>query len=130
MKLLLIALAAFIVAVAVPASSTAGGPFSTVIAYSHHQAIAGHWFTGLTISAPEGSPLDQASITSMDCGAVLRGKYIYARLRKFYEPGVSGPVALTCSWKIPRDAHGWLKTWTWDTFGGRGVGGAWKIKTR
>jgi len=130
MKPLLIALAALIVAVGVPASSTAGPLTSADVAYSHSRAVAGHWFTGLTISA---SPLDQASITSVDCGVVLRGKYIYARLKKFYAQGVSGPVAITCSWKIPRGAHGWLNTWIGDSvsmsYGGETfIGGSWKIK--
>ena len=131
MKTLLIALAAFVVAVGVPASSSADfvGP-PVVIAYSHSQAVAGRWFTGVTISA---SPVTQASITSLDCGVVLRGKYIYARVRKFYAQGVSRPVGVTCSWKIPRGAHGWLHTWLGDdvstSVGGTNINGAWKIKS-
>lgn len=131
MKTFLIALAAFVVAVGVPASSSADfvGP-PVVVAYSHSQAVAGHWFTGLTISA---SPVAQASITSLACGVVLRGKYIYPRVRKFYKPGVSGPFGVTCSWKVPRDAHGWLNTWIGDdvstSVGGTNISGAWKIKS-
>ena len=131
MKPLLNALAVFIVAVGVPAASSAGPPAPLLIttAAAHAQPVAGHTFTGLTIT-----PVSPARISSVDCGATLRGKFIAARLERFYAQGVAGPAAVSCSWKIPHGAHGWLKTWTGasvkTSLGTHGLGAAWRIKTQ
>jgi len=95
---------AFAVVAAVLVASAGAVPPPPVahIAVTHLRPVAGHTFTGVTIT-----PL--STIVNVTCPARVDGKEIRARKQRFYEPGV-GLVAITCSWRVPASARGTLST--------------------
>lgn len=96
-------------------ASSAGGPPPPTFAHfgvTHARPVAGRVFTGLTIT-----PATYA-IERVSCDATVKGATLRARQRRFYDSGVVGPAAITCSWKIPANARGTLSVdvtdWTAD----------------
>ena len=71
-----------------------------VFGTTYGRPIAGTRFTGLTVSYIS-NPL-----TRLDCHARIGDRPLVGRVQRFYEHGIPGPAAASCSWLIPQSAAG------------------------
>jgi hypothetical protein len=95
-----------VVAAGLLASASAGPPPPPLayVAVTHARPVAGHWFTGVTVT-PRGT----SSIRSVNCDATIHRANLHGRVQRFYAEGVDGPAAVACGWKIPATARGPLR---------------------
>ena len=82
-------------------------PLIAHIAVTHTRPVAGHRFTGLTVTSASTTASTSKKVS---CDAVVVNRAnLRAKRQKFYEEGVQGgPAVVTCSWKIPASARGTL----------------------
>jgi hypothetical protein len=99
---------AAIAAALVLTSASAGPPPQPEFHFgaTHAKPIAGKSFTGITVG------YIATSIEGVRCHASIGGKELHARQERFYEAGIAGPEAVSCSWQLPKAAAGkHLRAW-------------------
>ena len=99
-------LLAAVIAAGVLAATAAAGPPPPLLAHiavTHARPVAGHTFTGVTIT-PVGT-----TIENVTCPARIRHANLPARKQRFYD-GDFGLIAIACSWHVPASARGKLST--------------------
>jgi hypothetical protein len=92
-----------VAAAAVFASSAAAEvppPIYTGIAATHAQPVAGHTFTGITVTNTG------QRINRVTCDARIGNKSLHGQQLRYFTRLVVGPNAVTCSWSIPAGASG------------------------
>jgi hypothetical protein len=76
-------------------------PLAFDFALTSTQPVAGTMFTGLVITPSSGT-----RIASVRCTAKVGRKVLPGRLLRYFAPQVTGPAAVSCSWRIPAKTRG------------------------
>lgn len=80
-------------------------PVAVTLKQNRHRPVAGHLFTGLWIVV---NTSDEAGPYTASCGsATVHGKPVVGLHHYFSD--VPQQIAVACSWRIPKSAHGELR---------------------